>query len=252
MLCRLALVLMASLALALPVLAAPTAAQEPEWQLPEDAEQVELVRVIDGDTFDVELIDSGREERIRMIGIDTPETSDSFGNQPECYGEEATRRTESILVSADEIWISEDIDPEDDFDRLLRYVWYRSPIDDEVHFLNRELVAEGYALAKTYRPNTAYQDELDDAEEVAITEGRGLWLECDASVSMDPDEERDGQPDSDPIDRTKTPVEDDEDAVCSFFFNVDEAQDFLDEYPDLADLLDPDGDGLACEDYFGR
>ena len=110
--------------------------------------------------------------------------------------------------------------------------------------------AEGYALAKTYRPNTAYQDELDDAEEVAITEGRGMWLACDGSVSLDPTLEADGEPDADRIDRTLTPVTEDEDAVCSFFDTFDQAQDFLDAYPEVAEIIDPDGDGLACEAYF--
>lgn len=240
--------------LMLPALAGrPATAQEPEWKIPEDAERVELYDVIDGDTFDVDLFpETGRvrEERIRMIGIDTPETSYSYGNQPECFGPEATKKTESLLVAADEIWVSADEENVDRADRLLRYVWYLSPVDDEVHFLNRELVAEGYALAKAYPPNTAFQDELDAAEEVAITEGRGLWLACDGSVSLDPTLEADGEPDREPIDRTLTPVTEDEDAVCSFFETYDEAQDFMDAYPEVADVIDPDGDGLACEAYF--
>ena len=117
--------------------------------------------------------------------------------------------------------------------------------------LNRELVAEGYALAKEYRPNTAYADELEAAEEVAITEGRGMWLACDGSVSLDPTLEARGAPDRERIDRTLTPVTEDEDAVCSFFDSFDQAQDFMDAYPEVADIIDPDGDGLACEAYFG-
>ena len=56
-------------------------------------------------------------------------------------------------------------------------------------------------------------------------------------------------PDKTPIDRTKTPVED-EDAVCSFFDTFDEAQDFMALYPEIAEVIDKDGDGIACEDYF--
>ncbi len=229
-------------------------AAEPTWRIPADAERVELYDVVDGDTVDVDLFPANgraREERIRMIGIDTPETTYSYGNQPECFGREATSKTESLLVAADEIWISADIEDIDPADRLLRYVWYLAPGDARVHFLNRELVAEGYALAKTYRPNTAYQDELDDAEEIAIAEGRGLWLACDGSVSLDPTLEVDGAPDPDKIDRTLTPVTEDEDAVCSFFDTFDEAQGFMDAYPEVAEIIDPDGDGLACEVYFG-
>lgn len=250
------LVLLVALTLVLlPALAGqPASAAEPEWEIPDDAERVELYDVVDGDTVDVDVAqDNGRvrEERIRLIGIDTPETSYSFGNEPECFGPEATKKTESLLVAADEIWVSADVEDTDRYDRLLRYVWYLAPGDDRVHFLNRELVAEGYALAKEYRPNTAYADELEDAEEVAITQGRGLWLACDGSVSLDPTLEARGEPDREPIDRTLTPVTEDEDAVCSFFDSFDQAQDFMDAYPEVAEIIDADGDGLACEAYFG-
>lgn len=224
--------------------------------IPKDAVPAGYVENIDGDTIVVELENRNgnlREERVRLIGIDTPETNDSFGNQPECYGKEATNKTDSVLVTAkdDTVWLEADVDDQDQYGRLLRYVWYESTIDGEVHLLNADLVREGYALAKTYRPNTARQDELDDAEAAAIREGRGLWLSCDESVSMDPTLEADGEPDAAPIDRTRTPVADDEEAACSFFTTYDEAQDFLDLYPEIADALDPDGNGVACETYFG-
>lgn len=223
-------------------------------EIPEDAVQVEFIRVIDGDTFDVDydLGEGTDRDRIRLIGIDTPETSYSYGNEPECYGPEATNRLESLLLSADEIWVERDVDPVDPNDRLLRYVWYVSGTDDhEVIFLNEQLVEEGYAVARSYPPNLKYQDRLDEAEDRAIREGRGMWTACDASVSLDPDLEDDDIPDTAPIDRTKTPISDsDEVLVCSFFNTKDEAQDFLDLYPEMAEDLDPDGNGKACDAYF--
>jgi endonuclease YncB( thermonuclease family) len=240
----------------LPIDAAQNAtetASETEWEIPEDAVPAEYIESIDGDTFDARVMqDNGqfREERIRMIGIDTPETNYSFGNEPECFGKEASTRSEGLLLDAEEIWLSTDVSDRDRNGRLLRYVWIVDKFDDSVHFLNEQLVEEGYALAKTYRPDTEYQDELDDAEERAIEEARGMWLSCDASVSMDPDDEdSETGPDDVPIDRTLTPV-DDEDAVCSFFDTFDEAQDFMDLYPEIAEIIDTDGDGIACEDYF--
>lgn len=224
-------------------------------QIPEAAVPVEFEDVVDGDTIEVVLSGDGRrprDETVRMIGIDTPEVSYSYGNEPECYGEQASRRTESLLLRAEGVWIEEDVEPFDDFDRLLRYVWFVSEIDGQIYMLNEVLVREGYAEAKTYRPNTAHQEILDDAEEEAIRDSAGMWLSCDASVSGDPDrEDPEAGPDDAPIDRTAEPVEDDEEAACSFFNTFDEAQDFIDEYPELADILDPDGDGLACEGYFG-
>jgi micrococcal nuclease len=227
-----------------------------ELEIPEDAQPARYVENIDGDTIIVEMENSSgnlREHKVRLIGTDTPENSYSFGNEPECYGQEATSKTDSVLVTAedDTIWLEADEADRDPYGRLLRYVWYVSEIDGKVHFLNEDLVREGYALAKTYQPNVARQDELDDAEDAAIREGRGMWLECDASVSMDPSQEEDGEPDDAPIDRTQVPVEDEAEVACSMFDTYDEAQDLLDEFPELAEELDADGDGIACETYFG-
>lgn len=219
--------------------------------IPSDAVQVELIRVIDGDTIDVDFdLGPGEDrDRIRMIGIDTPETNYSYGNEPECYGEEASKKTDSLLVASSEIWVERDEDPVDNNDRLLRYVWYISEIDGKVHLLNEQLVAEGYATARYYAPNGLYQDRLDAAQDNAIREGRGMWTDCDASVSLDPALEDDNLPDTTPIDRTKTPVSDEEE-ICSFFDTWDEAYDFWLEFPELDSDFDPDGNGVPCDQYF--
>jgi len=231
------------------------AARKMELKIPADAVAARYVENIDGDTIVVEMESKNgnvREYTVRLIGIDTPETNYSFGNEPECYGKEATSKTDSLLVTAidDVVWLEKDVSDEDNYGRLLRYVWYESSIDQKVHFLNADLVREGYALAKTYRPNDSRQDDLDEAEDEAITASAGMWLSCDGSVSADPSLETDGQPDSAPIDRTQTPVEDEEEAACSLFHTYDEAQDLFDFFPELSDQLDPDGNGIACEEYF--
>jgi endonuclease YncB( thermonuclease family) len=235
------------------LLSSPADAKTNEWTIPDDAQYAEYIKSIDGDTFDANVQQENgqfREDRIRLIGIDTPETNYSYGNEPECYGKEASGRSEALLLNASEVWLSKDVSDRDKNGRLLRYVWIVSRIDNQVHFLNEDLVNDGYALAKTYRPDTQYQSVLDDAEEDAIREARGMWLECDASVSMDPTlENSETGPDTTPIDRTKTPV-DDTDAVCSFFDTFADAQDFLNLYPEVSDIVDPDGDGVACEAYF--
>jgi len=219
-------------------------------KIPPGAVQVELIRVIDGDTIDVDFdLGSGVDrDRIRLIGIDTPETNYSYGNHPECYGEEASKKTDSLLVAASEIWVERDDDPVDNNDRLLRYVWYVSEIDGQVHLLNEQLVAEGYAEAHYYAPNGLYQDRLDQAQDNAIREGRGMWTTCDASVSLDPNLE-DGGPDTAPIDRTKTPVSDEEE-ICSLFVTWDEANEFYEAFPELQSDFDPDGNGVPCDQYF--
>ena len=229
--------------------------RDEELEIPEDARPARYVENIDGDTIIVEMENRNgnlREYTVRLIGIDTPETSYSYGNEPECFGDDAKNKLDSLLVTAEEntIWLEADEAGSDPYGRLLRYVWYVSEIDGDVHFLNADLVRDGYALAKSYRPNTFRQDELDDAEDDAIRAASGLWLECDASVSMDPSLEEDGEPDDVPIDRTAVPVEDEEEVACAMFDIYDEAQDLLDEFPELDEELDADGDGIACETYF--
>ena len=238
------------LALILAVLPLGSRAQDRDADLaiPDDAVQAEYIESIDGDTIRVEM-DNGNgrlwEYTVRLIGIDTPETSYSYGNEPECYGDEASKRSESLLAAAEEVWLEADKEDEDDFGRLLRYVWYVSGDDGDVHLLNEDLVREGYALAKSYRPNTSRQDDLDRAERDASEDGRGLWAACDAAGNWVTPQEQD-----DPAADTVPPAEDEPESACSYFETRDEAQDALDAFPDLADLLDADGDGIACESYF--
>jgi len=224
-----------------------------EWDVPDDAQEAYFVDIVDGDTFEAEILDDdGRvaEVTIRLIGIDTPETSYSYGNEPECYGQEAKSRTEGLLLYAEEIWLETDVEDTDDFGRLLRYVYFRSNIDGNVYQLNEVLVREGYALAKTYRPNTEYQDELDQAERRSIENANGMWLTCDASVSMDPDLEQDGEPDDEPLDTSNGSPASEEDAACALFDTQEQAQEVLDTFPELADSIDLDTDDIACEDWF--
>jgi endonuclease YncB( thermonuclease family) len=232
----------------------PATAKTKDLQIPDSAEPATYVRNIDGDTIMVDIDErlGTREYTVRMIGIDTPETNYSYGNEPECFGKEATNKTDSLLITAkhDTLWLESDTSDTDAYDRLLRYVWYESTIDGKVHFLNADLVREGYALSKHYEPNTARQSTLDDAQDGAISNAAGMWLTCDEPVSMDPTLEADGKPDDAPIDRTTTPVSADDEAVCSFFDSQQDAQDMMDVYPEFEPDLDPDGNSIACDNYF--
>jgi endonuclease YncB( thermonuclease family) len=249
--CRSSLILMALVAIASLITPLVKAAPLDGYDLPDGAVEARFVKVIDGDTFIAELGENGQwpEETIRMIGIDTPEISYSYGNEPECYGKEATRFADSILNAAPRIWLEEDRRDTDDFGRLLRYVWYEDPASGNIFMLNEELVYNGYALAKDYRPNTTRQDVLDDAEDHAITESYGMWMECDRTVSGNPDlEDESGPSTAEPTPGGEGAVE--EDVFCAVFDNFQDAQDFLAEFPEIAEYIEIDGDGNACEDWF--
>lgn len=118
-----------------------------------------VVWVADGDTLEVEI--DGREERVRLIGIDAPERG-------ACFAAEATTALRE-LVEGEEVALESDTSDRDRYERLLRYVHV-----DGTH-VNAELVRDGFAVARRYRPDTARADELEAAEEAARSEGRGLW-----------------------------------------------------------------------------
>jgi micrococcal nuclease len=127
--------------------------------------------VVDGDTIDVTV--DGREERVRLIGIDTPE-SVAHDRPVECFGPEAKARLAELLPAGTEVRLERDVEARDRFGRLLAYV-FRSADDA---FVNRLLVAEGYAESRPFEPNLARQGELDRAEDDARQAGRGLWPAC--------------------------------------------------------------------------
>jgi micrococcal nuclease len=114
---------------------------------------------VDGDTIDV-VID-GVEERVRYIGIDSPERG-------ACYENEATAANAS-LVDGKTVALEPDVENgRDSFGRLLRYVHV------DGLFVNEALVEGGFAEATTRFPERAYRDVLLAAEAEAKADGRGL------------------------------------------------------------------------------
>ncbi len=120
-----------------------------------------VVAVIDGDTIQ---IDTG--QRVRYIGIDTPEL-----RQQECFAQEAMARNKE-LVMGQTVRLVRDVSETDRYGRLLRYVF----VDDR--FINQLLVAEGFANASSYPPDVAYQQVFRSAEDLAREQGAGLWTQC--------------------------------------------------------------------------
>ncbi|MEN9558669.1 MAG: hypothetical protein RL141_1038 [Candidatus Parcubacteria bacterium] len=129
-----------------------------------------VISVADGDTFDVRL-DDGIEARVRMLGVDTPETVDP--RKPvQCFGLEASTFTKQLLTDA-RVLLEEDplADERDLYGRLLRNVVTETGID-----LNAELIAEGYARAYLSFPiDPVRKKQLTDLEATAKAEGKGLW-----------------------------------------------------------------------------
>ena len=134
-----------------------------------------MVHVVDGDTIDVDV--GGRRERVRLIGIDTPETKKP--NTPiQCWGPEATARTTELLPPGTQVHLLRDAELRDDYGRLLAYV-FRLPDD---LFVNLALAAEGFAKPLKIAPNTSFAADFASAANAARSSGLGLWRECPATT----------------------------------------------------------------------
>lgn len=128
-------------------------------------EEYRVVKVVDGDTIDVQV--GSEVKRVRYIGINTPETVHPTRGV-ECFGKEASARNRA-LVEGKMVRMEKDISDTDKYGRLLRYVYV-----GEV-FVNEALVREGYANASTYPPDVLYTEKFRAAEAAARTSGKGLW-----------------------------------------------------------------------------
>jgi micrococcal nuclease len=132
-----------------------------------------VVRVVDGDTVAVAL--DGRTERVRYIGIDTPE-SVKPGAPVQCYAHKAAAEN-GRLVAHERVRLVLDVEPRDRFGRLLAYV-YR--VRDGL-FVNDALVRGGFARTLTIAPNVRFAGRFRALAARARRAGRGLWNACSAS-----------------------------------------------------------------------
>ena len=130
-----------------------------------------IVRVVDGDTVDIRFGDI--EERVRLIGIDTPETKKP-DSPIECFGPEASTFTHDLLPTGTPVMVVRDVEARDDYGRLLGYVYRGS----DGLFVNLELVARGYASPLTIPPNVNFAVDFVQAARDAEAADRGLWHSC--------------------------------------------------------------------------
>ncbi|MCP5029865.1 MAG: thermonuclease family protein [Actinomycetia bacterium] len=150
----------------------PSSAPTPD-QTTADPERAHATveRVVDGDTLVIDF--EGQRERVRLIGIDTPESVAE--NRPDqCYGVEASNRLTELLPAGTKIWITRDVEARDQYGRLLAYV-YRTTDD---LFVNLAMVEEGYAGVFTFPPNVTFADLFVEAAARAREADLGLWGAC--------------------------------------------------------------------------
>lgn len=137
----------------------------------EPTESGEVVAVIDGDTFDVQLPD-GR-ARVRIIGVDTPEIAHQAGEYDECYAQSARVFLDSLIYRRT---VTLQADPTqadtDRYGRLLRHVDYNG--------LKVALAALEAGTGEEYTYDAPYAGQADYMAAMALARetGEGLWGEC--------------------------------------------------------------------------
>lgn len=141
------------------------ASSAPSLRRPESTQAAQVKRAVDGDT--IELTDG---QVVRYIGIDTPETKHP-NKAVQCFGVEASKQNEALVVGKTVV-LESDVSNTDRYGRLLRYVW----VDGQL--INWQLVANGFAFAKSYPPDVAYQASFNEAQQLARENHQGLWSVC--------------------------------------------------------------------------
>ena len=127
-----------------------------------------VTRVVDGDTIVIDI--NGVQEKVRLIGINSPESVDPRRNF-ECYGIEASKYMKSI-ANGQYVQLEYDSsqDKRDKYDRLLAYLYLQ-----DGQMLNKKMIADGYAYEYTYNKPYKYQKEFKAAQSIATYSDRGLW-----------------------------------------------------------------------------
>jgi micrococcal nuclease len=130
-------------------------------------ESARVQRVVDGDTI---VLAGG--ERVRYIGVDTPE-SVKPGTPVQCFAKAASHFN-SRLVEGERVRLRFDAERRDRYGRLLAYVYRAS----DGLFVNAELVRRGYARTLTIPPNVEHAGQFARLARLARRQGRGLWSSC--------------------------------------------------------------------------
>jgi micrococcal nuclease len=134
----------------------------------EEAVFYSVARIIDGDTF---WVDDGSEKglKVRLIGVDAPETRNSRSKVKTVFGDESTEYL-TDLIGRKRIRLVYDIDTLDQYGRTLAYAYL-----EDGTFVNASLVRNGYATVMTTPPNVRYAGTFMELARKARKQNRGLW-----------------------------------------------------------------------------
>ena len=137
-----------------------------EQQKGEGRNWVRVARVIDGDTF--EIINKGKSERVRLIGVDTPETVKP-NSKVQPFGPEASSFTKK-MIEGKMVRLEFDVQERDKYGRLLAYVYL-----EDGTLLNSRLLEEGLATIMTVPPNVRMANTFLGIQKKTQKQKKGIW-----------------------------------------------------------------------------
>lgn len=135
---------------------------------------VSVVRVVDGDTYYVNM--DGQEVKVRLIGVDTPESvapqsyTDATGKENTEVGEYISEIMKDVIKEGDTLLLEFDVDMYDKYDRVLAYAYF-----EDGEMVQDFLLSNGLAQTMTITPNVKYSDHFADVQRVAVENGIGIW-----------------------------------------------------------------------------
>lgn len=213
----------------------------PTSSISSDKELAQIVKVVDGDTITVSL--NGKNETIRIIGINTPETVDPR-KTVECFGVEASNKAKDHFKDMEyNVWLEEDPTQgnRDKYQRLLRYVFTNNGQTD----YGLMMISEGFAYEYTYSTPYKYQISYREAQAYAQNNKLGLWAD---NTCLQINQVQISNDKSTNVKQGSGNIEGDRD--CKDFKTQKEAQEFFIANGGPASdfhKLDQDKDGAACE-----
>lgn len=138
-------------------------------------------RVVDGDTVYVVLEGEEQKTKVRLIGVNTPESVSSDESKNCEEGEQASEYTKTILSPGKVVYLEYDKEDTDKYDRTLAYIWLQDGVettsleDIREYMFNAKLLLDGQAEVMIVSPNNKYEKEFKAFEEEAQNNQTGFW-----------------------------------------------------------------------------
>src|SRR3989344_747480 len=233
------------------VLSETSTASTTSQEITPKGQEAQVIKVVDGDTVTVSF--SGKNETIRIIGINTPETVDPR-KSVECFGQKASDKAKEQL-NGKTVQLEADATQgeRDKYNRLLRFVW----LDNGTVDFGAVMIQEGYAYEYTYSTPYTYQTKYKELQKEAEQNKRGLWADNACPVptatpaTTNNSATQQNKPTSPNAQQPTTNSTSSGDKDCPDFKTHAEAQTYFNSKggssSNNVDNLDADHDGIACE-----